>query len=95
MTIAERYAEGRVGALLDEEQLTQSVRAPNWEPLRLAGVAVLTTGAAIGAHQIGVPDALTPYVVGGSGVLTLILLYGSRVRAGLDILDAVRGVQRP
>ena len=88
--IAQRFTEARIGALLDESDLSGVQPARNWEPLRLA---LLTAGlplvswlpAALGAPE----SARVPAAVAGI-VLVAVALYGrtwpdalSRARAAL------------
>ncbi|MBR8642751.1 hypothetical protein KEF29_34170 [Streptomyces tuirus] len=97
LQIAERQAEGRVGALLDEEQLAgiEPVTVRDWERLKLVVLLGICAMSAVGAHALDVPGALLPYAVGGAGLATALLVYGSRARDGLDIIDSLRGIQRP
>ncbi|WP_157857853.1 hypothetical protein [Streptomyces durhamensis] len=95
LKISDRCAEGRFGALLDDAQLVGLDPVRDYEPLRMAAVAVLTTSGVATAKLFGVPDALMVYAAGLSAILSLLLVYGRNARRGLDILDSLRGIQRP
>ncbi|MFG2097179.1 hypothetical protein [Streptomyces sp. NPDC048612] len=91
--IAERYAQGRVLALLDPEDLTDAPRAANREWLRLVVLGAVVIGAAVGVPVLGLSDAAATQVVGVISLVTVVLLYGSRL-APTDLLDVVRGQSR-
>ncbi|MFF0435267.1 hypothetical protein ACFYU9_23965 [Streptomyces sp. NPDC004327] len=57
MTIAERYAEGRVGQLLDEDQIGDAEPVVPRERLRLVVVGFLVVLAMAGASLAGLPEA--------------------------------------
>ncbi|MFF3534746.1 hypothetical protein ACFYXP_12470 [Streptomyces sp. NPDC002466] len=67
LTIAERYAEGRVNDLLDADQLTGVTPAAPKERLRMVVVGVVIVLVMAGAAILGLPDAalvpLLPLVV--------------------------------
>ncbi|MBT2674372.1 hypothetical protein J7E95_26890 [Streptomyces sp. ISL-14] len=67
LTIAERYAEGRVDDLLDADQLAGVAPAAPRERLRVLVVGVVVVLVMAGAAVIGLPDAalvpLLPAVV--------------------------------
>ncbi|MFD6474576.1 hypothetical protein ACFWEH_13880 [Streptomyces anulatus] len=67
LTIAERYAEGRVNALLDEDQLTGVSPAAPRERVRMLVVGGAVVVVMAGAAILGLPDAalvpLLPLVV--------------------------------
>ncbi|MFF4180588.1 hypothetical protein [Streptomyces sp. NPDC001750] len=72
LTIAERYAEGHVGRLLDETQLGEDRVAPR-EGLRFAAVGVSVVALLAGASLAGLPDsalaALLPVLVIGVAIV--------------------------
>ncbi|MFB8078568.1 hypothetical protein [Streptomyces sp. NPDC056013] len=72
LTVAERYAEGRVGQLLDEDQIGDAEPVVPRERLRLAVVGLLVVLAMAGASLAGLPDAalvaLLPVVVIGAAI---------------------------
>lgn len=91
-TIAERAANGRIGALLDEQHLPEDLTpARDLEPLRLAAAAVLVAACAVGVALLPLPDGVDAYVIGGCGIVILAVLYGRRVHQFLDVLDMIRG----
>ncbi|MEU4504118.1 hypothetical protein [Streptomyces sp. NPDC024089] len=95
LTIADRYTAGKVGVLLDEEQLAGLVPVADREPWRIAGTALVVAGVGAGIALLDLPGAAETYLVGGAGAATVALLYGRRAHRGLEVLDAVRGIQRP
>ncbi|MBT2541884.1 hypothetical protein J7E99_14505 [Streptomyces sp. ISL-44] len=70
LTIAERYAEGKVGQLLDEDQMGHAEPVVPRERLRLAVVGLVVVIAVAGASLAGLPEAalvaLLPVVVIGA-----------------------------
>ncbi|MDG9713434.1 hypothetical protein [Streptomyces sp. DH10] len=93
MKISNRSIEGRMGALLDEEDFdTELIPVRDWEPLRLAVSAVLVAGCAIGVGLLSLPNGIDTYVIGGCGVAILAILYGRRVHGLLGVLNTIRGV---
>lgn len=95
LTISERYVDGRVGALLDESQLSGLEPVANREWMRLLTAIVLTVSSALGIALLGLPSSAVPYVMGGVGLLCFTAVFGQRSSRTLDLLDSVRGVQRP
>ncbi|WP_326580861.1 hypothetical protein OIE69_42685 [Actinacidiphila glaucinigra] len=67
LTIAERYAEGRIDDLLDVDQLAEVTPAAPRERLRVVGLGAVVVLAMTGAAVLGLPDAalvpLLPVVV--------------------------------
>ncbi|MEU2505990.1 hypothetical protein ABZ621_14900 [Streptomyces sp. NPDC007863] len=95
LTIAERYTAGKVGALLDEEELAGLVAVADRESWRIAGTALVVAGVGAGIALLDLPSTAETYLIGGAGAAIVALLYGRRAHRGLDVLDAVRGIQRP
>jgi hypothetical protein len=91
--ISDRSIEGRLGALLDQDDFDAELTpAHDWEPFRLALSAVLVAGCAIGVGLLSLPNGIDTYVIGGCGVAILALLYGRRVHSLLGLLNTIRGV---
>ncbi|OQQ13131.1 hypothetical protein B0675_39570 [Streptomyces sp. M41(2017)] len=67
LTIAERYAEGRIDDLLDADQLQGATPAVPRERTRAIGIGLTVVMIMIGAAVLGMPDAalvpLLPLVV--------------------------------
>jgi hypothetical protein len=92
MKIADRYVQGRLGALLDEEELRELEPVRDWEALRIAAFVVLTAGSAVTVSQTGLPEETRVYAIGACGILASLLVYGrQRARRGLDLLSQIRG----
>ncbi len=79
LTIAERYTQGRVGALLDED-LSTVEPARSWivDRVRDTVAVVLTVAAVFFTASLELPQAIEGYVIAGSAVAVLILVYGSK-----------------
>lgn len=91
LTIAERYAAGRIGALLDESHLAGVQPVPDREVWRVATAVVLAMAGSLLVALVGLPnDAVGPVMVGVS-VLAFVLVYGRDVRRVLDVLGVLHG----
>lgn len=90
LTIAERYAEGRVGALLDDEQIAGTEPVQEREALKMVLAALLmcaTAAAALGAiDATGLPSVLEPVAIASSAMVALVLVYGRRASQRLEFL---------
>lgn len=96
--VSERNLEHRFFALLDEDQLRgiEPVEGKRRDRLRTPIVAFTAALAGILAYYAGVPIEFTPYIIGIGGILVNQFAFPkSRERSGLEILDSLRGVQRP
>lgn len=92
MTVADRIAVGRIGALLDPQDLPSDlIPARDWEPVRLAAAAALIAASGVGVGLLNLPDGADAYVVGGCGIVVLTLLYGRRAQQFIDLLSTIRG----
>ncbi|MFD0265364.1 hypothetical protein ACFVGY_02040 [Streptomyces sp. NPDC127106] len=82
VTIADRYAEGRLGALLDDD-LSAVDPYRKWlsDGKRHALALVLTVGSVFMVAVLDMPQALEPYVVAGSAAAALALLKGPQTIA--------------
>jgi len=90
-TVAERVADGRIGALLDEQHLSGDLTpARDLEPVRLAAAAVLVAACAVGVALLPLPGDADAYVIGGCGIVILAVLYGRRVHQFLDVLGVIK-----
>jgi hypothetical protein len=81
LTIATRYAEGRICCLLDDENLNdvQPVGYRMGDALRAAVAVVLTAATVFAVASLDLPQAIEGYVIAGSGVAVLIMVYGPQV----------------
>lgn len=84
--VAERYADGRLGALLDKETLTNYPAGRDWEALRLAFLAAVIGIGAVGAGFLALSDPVTTVLIASVGVLGVALLYRKNLTRGIDIL---------
>lgn len=83
LTIAGRYAEGRIGLLVDREDLegVEPARARALDAARAAIAVVLTVVAVFAVASLDLPQAIEGYAVAGSGVVVMIMVYGPQVIA--------------
>ncbi len=92
LTIADRYCQGRSGALLDEEQLTGIPKQRNWEPLRYVIALTLAAGGLVILAKTGIvpKDAQEPiqFIV---LALAVVIAFGGKIRRGLDLLGVITG----
>lgn len=94
LVIAERYAQGRVSQLLDEEQLENVQVARDWAWLRLLSGGALITAALVGVTQIGLPDAAIGPITALLITLVLTMIYRGRLPSLSDLIDITRGADR-
>ncbi|WP_448319262.1 hypothetical protein [Streptomyces sp. CO7] len=93
--ICERVSHNRMGALLDDPQMAGLEPVRNREWIRLSFAALLTVGVALGSALLGLPATAQPVVIGMVGLLAFTTVYGHQSPRGLELLDSLRGVQRP
>ncbi|MCX5391531.1 hypothetical protein [Streptomyces sp. NBC_00094] len=84
--VADRYADGRLGALLDAEMLKDYPPGRDWEALRLALLAVVIGLGAVGAGLLALSDPVTAVLIASVGVLGVSLLYRHNLKQGIDLL---------
>ncbi|KPL30054.1 hypothetical protein JI76_34100 [Streptomyces anulatus] len=78
LTIAERYAEGRVGALLDDDlSEVEPARSLVRDRLRDVLAVLLTVVAVFFTASLELPQAIEGYVISATAVGVLLLVYGS------------------
>ncbi|MFC8831429.1 hypothetical protein ACFT9I_39530 [Streptomyces sp. NPDC057137] len=90
LTIADRYAEGRVGALLDQDRLDGVRPVRDRGAVRLITATVLTLLGVVAVAFLQLPPMGEPFALGAAGIGVLALVYGRGTRRALDIADAVR-----
>ncbi|MCX4734954.1 hypothetical protein [Streptomyces sp. NBC_01363] len=79
LTIAERYIDGRAGELLVEDlSSVNPAKSRLRSALRAALAVVLTVGTVFFTASLDLPQAIEGYVIAGSAVAVLILVYGAR-----------------
>jgi hypothetical protein len=93
-TIAHRYAEGRTGQLLDEQQMAGAEPVPDrsWLHLLAAGVGIVAV--LVGLAHAGLPEVATGPVVALIITAVLTLIYRGRLPGLGDLIDIVRGADR-
>ncbi|WP_157840661.1 hypothetical protein [Streptomyces leeuwenhoekii] len=92
--IAERYAEGRLGQLLDEGRLDPGVSATQGEYLRFLGLGAGVVAAMAAACSFGIPsDALGP-LLGFVVTFGAVIFLRGRIPTPADLVDILRGADR-
>ncbi|MFI6874935.1 hypothetical protein ACIBL6_16010 [Streptomyces sp. NPDC050400] len=87
LMISERYSEGKLGALLDEDEVAGVKPVPDRPVVRFIATVVLLGAAGAGISWMGLPDVFAPYVIASCGLLILAVVYGDgpgRLRAALQ-----------
>ncbi|MGW7172278.1 hypothetical protein [Streptomyces xanthophaeus] len=92
--ISERYAEGRVRELLDEEDLAnmEPVADHSWLHLVLSGAAVVAVLLLV--VQISPPELLTGPVLALTITVVVTLVFRGRIPGPADLIDILRGADR-
>ncbi len=90
-TIAERCAEGRAGALLDEEQLAGHEPVRDYEALRIMSAAIFVAVAAIGIALLRLPATVAAPLTSAAGVIGVALVYRKAARQGMETMGALFG----
>lgn len=84
--IADRYADGRLGSLLDEEML-KVPEGRDWEALRLAALSVVIGLGALGAGLLALSDPATAVLIVSVGVLGVAMIYRRNLSKGTSLLE--------
>ncbi|MFI8265557.1 hypothetical protein [Streptomyces sp. NPDC085665] len=88
--VAERYADGRLRALLDAELLVDYPAGRDWEALRLAVLAVVIAAGAVGAGLLALSDPVTAVLIASVGVVGVTLLYRKDLGKGINFLGLLK-----
>lgn len=91
LTIAERYAEGRTGQLLDDVDEIEPVT--DRTALRVAGAVAVFLLILFGAPMLGLPDSFTGSLQGIAAIAAVALFFNHRYNAA-DLVDIFRGADR-
>lgn len=93
-TVAHRYAEGRVGQLLEERQMAGVEPIPDRSWVRLTVAGALITGALLALSQAELPEVATGPLV--ALIITAVLagVHQGRLPGYHDLIDIVRGADR-
>ncbi|MDX3239369.1 hypothetical protein PV392_27515 [Streptomyces sp. ME03-5709C] len=91
MTVADRYCQGRVGALLDDAQLQGVSAGPDRDWVRVLVWAVLTAGAVIGVSFAGLSDGAEPIVMTLAAVFVAAAVFRRNVLRFFDLISLVQG----
>ncbi|GAB1327700.1 hypothetical protein [Streptomyces sennicomposti] len=92
LTIAERYAEGRIGQLLDDVDAVDA--ATDYEWLRLLGVGAFGVGALVAASMANLPEEANGVLVGLALLLAGSWLFRHKLTHPMDLIDVLRGADR-
>lgn len=90
LKIADRYAEGRVGALLDQDRLDGVTPVRDREVVRLITATVLTALGVVAIAFLQLPPMGEPFALGAAGIGVLALVHGRGARPALDLADTIR-----
>lgn len=91
LTVADRYCQGRVGALLDEAQLQGVTAGRDREWVRIVIWAVLTAGGVVGVSFAGLSDGAEPIVMTLVGVFAGAVVFRRNVLRFFDLISLVGG----
>lgn len=93
VTVAERYAEGKVGELLDHDDhaLAGVDPAPDYEPLRIAGVFAAGVVGAVLASVLKLPELAQTLLAAGFAIVMLFILFKKAARPMLDAFGSFFG----
>ncbi|WP_435599803.1 hypothetical protein [Streptomyces sp. C10-9-1] len=93
VTVAERYAEGKVGELLDHDDhaLAGIDPAPDYEPLKIAGVFAAGVVGAVLASLMELPELAQTLLAAGSAIVVLFILFKRAARPMLDAFGSFFG----
>ncbi|MBT1186237.1 hypothetical protein HET69_20085 [Streptomyces sp. CJ_13] len=93
VTVAERYAEGKVGELLDhdDDALKGVDPAPDYEPLRIGLIFAAGVLGAIAASALDLPDLAQTLFAAGSAIVALFILFKKAARPMLDAFGPFLG----
>ncbi|MEH0402862.1 hypothetical protein ACFY7V_03485 [[Kitasatospora] papulosa] len=93
--ICERYSHGRWGALLDPPLLTGLTPVANRELQRVVVLVAVIVAAGCICGFLDVPGTAATILTGGIGVLVARITFGPNFANSLNLLDSMRGIQRP
>ncbi|WMX46239.1 hypothetical protein RGF97_17270 [Streptomyces roseicoloratus] len=87
VTIAERYVDGHIGALLPEPLLEGKKPVPDRELLRVSAAVVLIAGGVVGLAFLELPDMAMAVAGTAWSVLTLMAFFGRNWAQYLPVFD--------
>lgn len=90
LKIADRYAEGRVGALLDQDRLDGVEPVRDREVIRLMTATTLTALGVVAVTFLQLPPVGEAFALGAAGIGVLALVHGSGALRALDAADTLR-----
>lgn len=92
LTIADRYCEGRIGALLNEDRLTGVPRQRDWDALRYL-IALLLAAGGITALALTefIPESAQGYIFIIVALAAFVIAFGRKFRRALDVVSVIAG----
>ncbi|MEV4041489.1 hypothetical protein [Streptomyces sp. NPDC049744] len=97
--ILNNYSEGKIGQLLPSSEIDH---VTPFEPIKrererfkMVAVALLLGSCGVLVAFLNLPDTATTSLIGAIGITIVAIVYGRKARQGLDLLDSIRGIQRP
>lgn len=95
LTSMDRYATGSIGALLDASTLAGVTAVPDRGRYRPVAAVAVVAALGVVLSLLDVPATVTTYVISAVGIIALSWAQRGSAGGGLDLLDSVRGMQRP
>ncbi|MCX5278190.1 hypothetical protein [Streptomyces virginiae] len=94
--ITERYAQGRLGALLDEDDEWMRVASPvrGHDLLKMLAVGLIITAISAVALLAGLPDGAAGPLIGTLAPLLIVLVFRSHMPSGDALIDMYRSADR-
>lgn len=94
--ITERCAQGRLGALLDDDDEWMRVARParSHDLLKMLAAGLIITAISAGALLAGLPDGAVGTLIGTLAPLLVILLFRSQMPSGNALIDLFRSADR-
>ncbi|MGW4784896.1 hypothetical protein [Streptomyces sp. NPDC004230] len=94
--ITERCAEGRLGALLDDddEWMRAAHPARGHDLLKMLAAGLIITAISAGALLAGLPDGAVGTLIGTLAPLLVVLLFRSQMPSGTALIDLFRSADR-
>jgi hypothetical protein len=95
--IVDAYSDGKIGQLLPASEIDHVALAEvaKGEHFKMLAIAILLGGCGILVAFLDLPDTATTSLIGAIGITTASMVYGRKARQAMDVLDSVRGIQRP
>jgi hypothetical protein len=93
LSIAKRCAEGRVGALLDDDQLQGHEPIRDYEGVRVVTVALFIAAITVGVSLLHLSSSATTGLTSTAGLITIAVVYRRAARRGMETLGFLFGAR--